>query len=59
MISDRTNLEQNQLDENRQLQAAIRKGYVNDDYDPTGLGGTGPAPEGYMTEPMPSVALSC
>jgi len=57
MISDRTNLEQNQLDENRQLQAAIRKGYVNDDYDPTGLGGTGPAPEGYMTEPMPSVAL--
>jgi hypothetical protein len=57
MISDRTNLEQSQLDENRQLQAAIRKGYVNDDYDPTGLGGTGPAPEGYMTEPMPSVAL--
>lgn len=57
MISDRTNLEQSRLDENRQLQAAIRKGYVNDDYDPTGLGGTGPAPEGYMTEPMPSVAL--
>ena len=50
MISDRTNLEQNQLDENRQLQAAIRKGYVNDDYDPTGLGGTGPAPEGYTGE---------
>ena len=57
MISDRTNLEQNQLDENRQLQAAYRKAYLNDDYDPTGLGGTGPAPKGYMTETIPSVAL--
>ena len=57
MISDRTGLEQRRLDENRQLQAAYRKGLVNDDYDPTGLGETGPAPKDYMTETVPSVAV--